>query len=181
METIENILAIIGLISLVLTIIRVIWVFFGTGTEWIDNVNITEKPYNENDEYLGDGTGVYPTYFKDDGDGLSEYATATLIAPQSTIIRNLKIKQIVDESFEKGKLKYKTVKTIKMVTPQFPLCIVCERRETIPKFYIEWRIDYGGKAKYYFYENLRDGNNDRKGLEYTFGFFSKIRKLLDLK
>ena len=170
METIENILAIIGIISLTLTIIRVIWVFFGSGTEWI-----------EDDEYLEDGTGIYPTYFKDDADGSSEYVTATFIAPQSTIIRNLKIKQIVDESIEKGKLKYKTVKTIKTVTPQYPLCIVCERRETIPKFYIEWRIDFGGKAKYYFHENLRDGNNDRKGIEYTFGFFSKIRKLLDLK
>lgn len=181
MEAIENILAIIGLISLALTIVRVIWVFFDSGTEWIDNVNITEKPYNEDDEYLEDGNGIYPTYFKDDADGLSEYATATLISPQSTIIRKLKIKQIVDESIEKEKLKYKTVKTIKTVTPQYPLCIVCERRETIPKFYIEWRIDFGGKAKYYFHENLRDGNNDRKGIEYTFGFFSKIRKLLDLK
>ncbi len=181
MEVIENILAIIGLISLVLTIIRVIWVFFGSGTEWIDNVNIIEKPYNEEEEYLEDGSGIYPTYFKDDADGLSEYATATLIAPQSTIIRNLKIKRIDDASIESGELKYRTVKTIKTVTPQFPLCIICERRESIPKYYIEWRIDYGGKASYYFYDNMRDGNNDRKGLEYTFGFFSKIRKLLDLK
>lgn len=181
METIENILAIIGLISLVLTVIRIFWVFFDSGTEWIDNICIIEKPYKEGDEHLEDGSGIYPIYFKDDANGLSEYATATMISPQSTIIRNLKIKQIVDESIEKGKLKYKTIKTIKTITPQYPLCIVCERREAIPKHYIEWRIDYGGKATYYFYENLRNGNNDRRGIEYTFGFFSKIRKLLDLK
>ena len=104
-----------------------------------------------------------------------------LIAPPSTIIRNLKIKRIEDASIESGELKYRTVKTVKTVTPQFPLCIVCERREAIPKYYIEWRIDYGGKASYYFYDNMRDGNNNRKGIEYTFGFISKVRKLLDLK
>lgn len=181
MEIIENILAVIGLISLVLTVIRVIWVFFGSGTEWVDNVCITEKPYNEGDEYIENGSGVYPTYFKENAEELTEYATATMIAPRSTIIRNLKIKRIVDSSIESGKLKYQTVETVKTVTPQFPLCIVCERREAIAKYYIEWRIDYGGKASYYFYDNMRDGNNDRRGLEYTFGFFSKIRKLLDLK
>ncbi len=179
MVKIENILAIIGLISLILSVVRVIWVFFNSGTEWIDNINITETPYNDGDEYIEDGIGIYPTYFKDD-EKLTEFQTATMITPQSTIIRNLKIKQIVEASIETGKLKYKTVKTVKTVTPQFPLCIICERRETIPKYYIEWRIDYGGKATYYFHDNLRDGNNDRKGIEYTFGFFSKIRKLLDL-
>ena len=45
---------------------------------------------------------------------------------------------------------------------------------------LEWHIDYGEKASYYFYENMRDGNNNRIGIEYSFGF-SKIRKLLDLK
>lgn len=180
METIENILAIIGLVSLILTVIRVIWVFFGSGTEWIDNINVTERPYDPKDEECEDGTGIYPTYFKDDADRLS-YATATFITPQSTIIRKLKIKQVNDKSLEKGKFKYKTVKTIKVVTPQRPLCVICERAETIPKYCIQWRVDYGGKATYYFSENLRDGNNDCKGIEYYFGFFSKIRKLLDLK
>lgn len=181
METIEKILAVIGLISLVLTVIRVFWIFFGSGTEWIDNVTITEKPYNENDEFTDAEPGIYPTYFKEDAGQVTEYATATTIAPQSTIIRNLKIKRVVDASIPTDKLKYRTVKTIKTITPQFPLCIVCERREAIAKYYIEWRIDYGGKAFYYFHENMRDGNNNRIGIEYTFGFFSKIRKLLDLK
>ncbi len=181
MEVIEDILAVIGLASLILTVVRVIWVFFDSGTEWIDNVTITEKPYKEEDEYLESGTGIYPTYFKDGGEEVSEFATATTFSPQSTIIRNLKIKKVTKESIEDGDLKYRTVKTIKTVTPQFPLCMVVERGEAIAPYMIEWRIDYGGKATYYFYENMRDGNNDRKGIEYTFSLISKIRKLLDLK
>ncbi len=179
METIENILAVIGLVSLAFTVIRVVWIFFGSGIEWIDNVNITEFSYDENNEDVDVGGGVYPQYFK--SDNLSEYATATMILPQSIIIRNLKIKRIDESSIQSGKLKYRTVKTVKNVTPQYPLCVVCERREAIAEYCIEWRIDYGGKASYYFYDNLRDGNNNRKGIEYTFGFFSKIRKLLELK
>lgn len=181
MDVIEDFLAVIGLISLVLTVVRVIWVFFGAGTEWIDNVNITERPYSEGDEDLDIGTGIYPTYFKDDADDPSESRTATMFTPQSTIIRNLKIKRIVDASIETGKLKYRTVKTVKTITPQFPLCVVCARGEAIAKYCIEWRIDYGEKASYYFYDNMRDGCNDRVGIEYRAGFLSKIRKLLDLK
>ena len=181
MDVIEDFLAVIGLISLVLTVVRVIWVFFGAGTEWIDNVNITERPYNEDDEDLDSGSGIYPTYFKNDRDEPSEFLTATMFTPQSTIIRNLKIKRIDDASIETGKLKYRTVKTVKTITPQFPLCVVCARGEAIAKYCIEWRIDYGEKASYYFYDNMRNGNNDRMGIEYRAGFLSKIRKLLDLK
>lgn len=179
METIENILAVIGLVSLAFTVIRVAWVFFGSGIEWIDNVKITEIPYDENAEDIDVGGGVYPQYFK--AENLSEYATATMIIPQSIIIRNLKIKRVDDSSICSEKLKYRTVETLKNVTPQYPLCLICERREAIAEYCVEWRIDYGGKATYYFYDNLRDGNNNRNGIEYTFGFFSKLRKLLDLK
>lgn len=179
-DVIEDILAVIGLVSLILTLVRIIWAFFDSGTEWVDNVTITEKPYVEEEEYLESGTGIYPTYFKGEKN-VSEFATATTFSPQSTIIRNLKIKKVTPESIEEGDLKYRTVKIIKTVTPQNPLCMVLERGEAIAPYMLEWRIDYGAKATYYFYENMRDGYNDRKGIEYTFNLISKIRKLLDLK
>ena len=181
METIENILAVIGLVSLCFTVIRVIWVFFGSGIEWIDNVEIVETPYDPDAEYLDLGTGIYPTYYKDEEKELSPFVTATTITPQSAIIKKLKIKRIVESSINCSRLKYKTIKIIKNISPQFPLCVVVERGEAIAKYVIEWRIEYGAKATYYFYMNMRDGNNNRKGIEYSFGFFSKIRKLLDLK
>ncbi len=178
-EIIEAVLAVIGIASLILTFIRVIWSFCSSGLEWIDNITITEEPYTDDD--TDKGMGIYPTVYKCTEDRNSKYLTSTMICPQSTIIRNLKIKKFAEKSITKRKLKYRTVKKVKNVTPQFPLCIVAERGEAIAPYMVEWRIDYGGKAQYFFYENMRDGNNNRIGIEYTFSFFSKLRKLLDLK
>ena len=181
LETIEAILAVIGLVSLGITVLRVLWTFFSSGIEWLDNVTITEESYQADNDYEEPGTGIYPTVFKDDNIKRSEFLTATIISPQRTIIRNLKIKKLDIRSIEKNKCKYKTVKTVKQVTPQFPLCMIVERGEAIAPYIIEWRIDYGGKATYCFYENMRDSNNDRKGIEYKYGVIAKVRKLLDLK
>lgn len=181
MDLIEDILAVIGIISLILTVIRVFWVFFSSGIEWIDNVIITEEKYDDSCDYSENGTGVYPTVFNGFDEADKEFVTATLIKPESTIIKNLKIKKVQENSIMKDKLKYKTVEKIKMVSPQYPLYVITTRTEAISFYIVEWKIDFGAKASYYFYDNLRDGNNNKKGIEYSFNIISKIRKLLDLK
>ena len=42
-EIINYILSIIGIISLIVTIVRIIWTFSGN-TEWLDNIKIEEHP-----------------------------------------------------------------------------------------------------------------------------------------
>ena len=38
-DTLNNLLAAIGMISIVITIIRIVWIFLG-GEEWVDNIKI---------------------------------------------------------------------------------------------------------------------------------------------
>ena len=181
MQTVEDILAVVGFLSLLLTVVRVVWIMLSSGVEWIDNVEITECNYHPEDPEEELITGIYPQYYQQPDLNEHSCISHTLILPQQTVIRNLKIKRVVIESIAKGKEKYKTVEIIKTVTPQYPLCMIVERGEAIAPYLIEWHIDYGAKATYYFHDNMRDGNNNRKGIEYTFGLLSKLRKLMDLK
>ena len=45
-DTLNNLLAAIGMISIVITIIRIVWIFLG-GEEWVDNIKIEELPLTE--------------------------------------------------------------------------------------------------------------------------------------
>lgn len=177
---INNILAVIGLLSLITTVIRIIWTFSG-GSEWIANVEIKEYPLNFELEGV---EGRYPQYYPCYPDEIrisTQYATQNMFIPENTIIRKLVLKKLDEKSICKKKLKYRKVHTFKMVTPQNPVCIVIERGDAIAPYLLEWKTEYGGKTKYYFYEELRDGNNNRSGFEYEYGFFAKIRKILDLR
>lgn len=177
---INNILAVIGLLSLITTVIRIIWTFSG-GSEWIANVEIKEYPLDLELEGIG---GRYPQYYPcypDEIRTAMQYATQNMFIPENTIIRKLVLKKLDEKSIAKKKLKYRKVYTFKMVTPQNPVCIVIERGDAIAPYLLEWKTEYGGKTKYYFYEELRNGNNNRSGFEYEYGFFAKIRKILDLR
>lgn len=181
---INNILAVIGLLSLITTVIRIIWTFSG-GSEWIANVEIKEYPL---DLELEGVDGRYPQYYPCYPDEIMiamqyamQNATQNMFIPENTIIRKLVLKKLDEKSIAKKKLKYRKVHTFKMVTPQNPVCIVIERGDAIAPYLLEWKTEYGGKTKYYFYEELRNGNNNRSGFEYEYGFFAKIRKILDLR
>lgn len=175
---INNILAVIGLLSLITTVIRVIWTFSG-GSEWIANVEIKEYPF---DLDLDGVDGRYPQYYPDHPSRITtEYVTQNMFIPENTIIRKVVLKKLDERSICKKKLKYKKVHTFKIVTPQSPVCIIIDRGEAIAPYVLEWKTEYGGKTRYYFYEDLRDGNNNRSGFEYEYGFFAKLRKVLDLR
>lgn len=182
-DMLNNVLAVIGVISLLITVLRIIWIFSGS-TEWIDHVRI--ESHLKTDELDG-VDGRYPQYYPDHPSRVAnEYATQNLLIPQSTIIRKAVLKEVetVVSSGRKGeryKEKRKKLQTFSMITPQSPLCLVIERAECMPKYVLEWKTEYGGYTRYYFYENLRDGNNNCSGFEYHYGFWAKLRKILDLK
>lgn len=59
--------------------------------------------------------------------------------------------------------------------------LVIERGEAIPPYMLEWKIEYGATAQYYFGENGRNGVNSASGFQYHIGLGAKIRKILDLR
>ncbi len=174
MEIIELILAVVGLISLAVTVFRIIWVIRSPRNEWRDNVTITDVAGGE--LCLDDCAKVFV-----DSDAPDFCRSVVEIKPRGCIIRKIRIKKLVPESINRRKLKYKTVEKVLSVTPDFPLYMAVERGEAIARFMIEWRSDYGEKGEYYFYENLRNGDNDRDGICYSSGLFCKIRKLLGFR
>lgn len=101
MQKLENFLSIIGAISIVVSIVRFIWIFFSCDTEWIDNLSILVVDYDEEvdyDEYFAfEGKSIYPTIFKDTNCA-PNYPTVNFFTPQNTIIRKVKIKRVSDES-----------------------------------------------------------------------------------
>lgn len=179
-EDVNNFLAIIGLLSLLITVVRIIWTFL-QGSEWIDNIRIEEYPL---DKDFDTEKGVYPEFYPKHPSAMdNEFATQNLFIPQSTIIRNAIIKKVDFYENRKGETdyKYKKVFTVKEISPHTPLCLVIERTEAIPQYMIEWKTEYGGKGEYYFGDNLRNGDNSLTGFRYHFGFIARIRKILNLK
>ena len=172
MDTINNILSVIGLVSLVITVVRIIRMIFSPKDEWMDNIEIKEI---DGDNQELDFDNMMMDVFRDED---NEYSSVNLIIPQGCIIRNLKVKRIVDKSIAQGKEIYKTVKIIPLIYPDMPFCMVVPRQEAIAKYMIEWKMEYGKKAQYYFYDNLRDGDNQKHGIKYTSGIVCKVRQLL---
>lgn len=183
MEKLEFFLSIIGAISIVVSVIRFIWLFFSSGTEWIDNLTIEVEDYDREvdyEEYFAfNGKSIYPTIYED-VDCEPNYPTVNFFIPQNTIIRKIKIQKVSDESIADGSMKYKTVKVVKNITPDNPLCMIVCRGECIATYKICWTAAYGGKAEYYFNDNLRDGTYNKSGVQYSYGFMSRVRKFFGL-
>ena len=178
-DNINNFLAIIGLISLIITVVRTIWVLT-RGKEWIDNIKIEEYPLTHD---FDTEKGYYPQFYPENREEIEgEYATQNLFVPQGVLIRNAKIKKVVLSENRKGetKYKYKKVYKVKEISPRSPLCLIIERTHCIPRYKIEWKTEYGGKAEYYFGDNMRNGDNSLSGIKYKFGFFAKVRKIIGL-
>ena len=178
-DNLQNFLAIIGIVSIAVTILRIFWTLF-CSSEWIDNVKIEEYDMNIYPEGENHWFPEYYPYFQDDN-AVENHATKNFFIPENTIINKVKLKKLIDLNFENGKEKYETIHTFKSISPDKPICLIIERAETIPQYLIEWRTQYGGRARYYFCENLRDENNNERGFEYKYGPVSKVRKILDLK
>lgn len=183
LETIETILSVIGAVSLVLGVIRFIWVFSVSGTEWIDNMSIKVEPWDEEfdpEEYFAfNGDHIYPTVYTDK-ENVTGGLTVNYFIPQNAIIRRLKIKRTSTEDFVSGKMRYKKVQTIKTVTPEVPLCMVVDRPDLFARYMIEWKTQYGGKARYYLDTNLRSNAYNRSGIQYSFGIWARVRKYFGL-
>lgn len=179
-DSINNALAVVGLASLILTGIRVVWSFFSGGSEWVDNITIQEYPAGTDFEDKEQFPGMSPQFYEPMP--RSKYACPNLVRPQNTVLHNVVLKRAVfPENFDGTNETYREVMTFPRVSPDVPLCLVLERSELLPEYVLEWKTLYGGRARYYFYENRRNGDNSLHGVQYSYGPVARIRKILDLK
>lgn len=175
---INIVLSIIGFFSILITIIRFVLVL-RNNYEWIDNIKIEEFPSNHTIEL---GKGIRIQSYTEPNSKNNHNVTQNLITPQNNILRNVRLKKRMSNSPSKnGKYKYKTINTFAEITPYKPLCLILERSEGIPLYMLEWTSEYGCCAQYYFSDNLYDGDNTLFGFNYKFGFWAKVRKILDFK
>lgn len=184
LTTIENVLTVLGAISLLIGVIRLIWCFFASSVEWIENIDFKvydydpEQSYEEN--FAFSNQAIYPIVYRDLSENCPAEPTVNYFVPKGAIIKKMVIKKLDESTIESGKQRYKKVKTIKQITPLTPLCMIVDRREVIPEYLLEWKTLYGGKTQYYFYSNMRDTRYDKTGIKYSFGFWAKIRKFIGL-
>lgn len=185
LDALETGLTVVGVISLIIGIIRFIWAFFSHGSMWLDDVTIQVESFDADTDYeeyfTRDNTAIYPEVYRNYENCEGEEITVNFFIPNNTVIRDLKIKQVDYEKIVAGKEKYKTVKRIKQITPEQPLCVIVPRGEAIPRFVLEWKTKYGGKTIYSFHSNNRDGTYNKPGFAYSFGVFAKLRKFFDLE
>lgn len=176
-EMINNFLAITGLISIFIAVIRFIWIF-KEDTIWIDDVKIIEYDINQQISIQNESYIQYYPYYPDEC--TAEFATQNIIMPQNVIIKKAVLKKVFFHESEGADYEYKTIKIFDEISPYTPLCLVIERTNAIPTYMIEWSTEYGAKVQYYFRDN-NDGANNMSIFEYRYTFWSKVRKFLDLK
>lgn len=179
-ESINNMLAVVGLISLVLGAVRTVWAFCRGGSEWADNIVIQEFSPDTDFEDPAQFPGMCPQFYE--SVPREKFASATLVRPQNTVLYHVVLKRVlIPKNFNGKRFQYREVRTFACVSPNAPLCLILERGEVLPSYVLEWRTFYGGRARYYFWENGRNGDNSLYGVQYSYGFVARIRKILDLK
>ncbi len=122
MENIEMVLAIIGLISLFVTIVRIVWVLFGTNIEWFSDVRIIERHDTDYLEKAPTGESICPTVYEINND---KYTQTFLITPREMVIKKMQLVFLeYDNDFRK--VKKRVIKEFKNVTPFEPLVFLRE-------------------------------------------------------
>lgn len=177
MEVVDFLLRSVGLLSIVLTIIRTVWVFCTNNIEYWDDLTLTV--YDNIEELDDTEKNVSPQF---EWVGSHEYAQFNLFKPNNMKIKKIQLLKVqFDDLRGKSKMSYKLVKSFENVTPLNPLCIVIERPEIVPEYVLKWQSEYGAEGMYFFGRNGRTGQYNRNGFEYRMSTVAKIRKILGLK
>lgn len=176
-EYLELVLSIVGLVSLIITIVRVLWVFCFSNIEWVSNYSIIELFNYDCEDRLPSGEIIDPEVIILNE---SEHMETFLVRPNDTIIKRLKIIKLdYDKDYKKTK---KTIyKTIKNISPYHPLVVKTTIPEIFPRYGLRWTSDYGIKVEFIFYNNGKDGIIDSFGSVYKYGIWQKIRRIIGLK
>lgn len=176
METINSILSIIGLMSVVLAIVRIFWMIHSTDEQYLGHVTISV--YDNEDDML-DKEDYYPLIKTVDD---QSYTQCTLFKPIDVIVKKMTLAKIeFDDSYDIKKAKFQALEIIRDITPNKPLCIKLHRPEGVPQYALQWTSDYGAKVTYVFQSNGYNGKYNQDIVEYRMNIISKLRKLLDLK
>ena len=167
LEIIDWILRITGLGSIIIILINL----FIKDFEYIDNVKIIANPTeNELNECKS-----YEEYSSEEN-----AIERTLFMPLSCKVRSLKLREV--KIGKNGKIKNgKEIMKFKRLEPYHGVLFNVIRGCAIPKYLLEWEIEYGYKGKSVLYANGFNGNENELIIKYNYGIISKIRKILMLK
>ncbi len=183
MQYIENTLTVIGAISAGWFVIKLIMALCRPSKQWQGGIVIKVDDYDPSfyygEEFPYSDEAVYPIVYWG-ADKTSPYLTVTYLIPQGSSLYNVKVKRIVLEGEWTGKEKYETVQKYDEISPEQPLCVIAETPGILPQYVLEWKAQYGAKAKYYIASNFRDGRYNRSGIKYHYGKLAKIRRFLDV-
>ena len=171
-EVSERVLAIWGVISIAIIIIRFFYSLFQKS--WISNVEITDHPgdYEVEDE-IKDAI-ISPVWIYEPED--CEFSVTIVFKALDCIIPRLDIWKLDNEGYPA-----KRIVSYHDVTPDQAICFRLVRSECIPQFMIKWYSDYGEYGVHYFCENGRNGINNIEGTLYKKTFISIVRRILGLK
>lgn len=182
-EIVEKALAVIGLISFLVVVVRVIWIAI-TNITWVNNVIVTnlhpstDINYEASMEQSASGECIFPTIYSVDE---TEYTQTFLFRPKDSIINRMRLYEITKYDKSMNPTRKRLIKTFKEISPFRPLAIKITLSEFIPHYCVCWAGDYGVKTAYYFQMNGRDGNVDSYGMSCKIDFWSKIRRIIGLK
>jgi len=174
METIDWILRITGLISIILVVLSAIL----SRNEHISNFKI---------KFLGNSDKNYENEISKDVKYYDEYideevkGELTLFTPNGCDIKYLKIYSL-EWINKKNKLKIKEcLKTYRNIKYDKGILLDIYFPEGIPNRKIEWKADYGVKGEHIFGYNGFNGNVDIVIYNYKFGLLNKLRKAIGFK
>ena len=182
-EIVERILAVIGLISFIVAVVRIIWIF-KTNITWINNVSVKQLPlpnnsiYDTSLQHTSTGECIFPEIYSVDE---TDYTQTFLFRPNDSIIKKMRLYKITKYDKKMNPKRKRLIKEFKKVSPFRPIAIKITLPEFIPHYYVCWAGDFGVKTAYYFQMNGRDGNIDSYGMSCKIGFWSKIRRIIGLK
>ena len=153
------------------SIIKIVINLFIRDFEYINNVKIISNPTKEELNRCK----AYEEYNAEEKNHEN-----TLFIPLSCNVKVLKLYSV--KISNKGMLKKgKLVKKYKNLEPYDGVLFNITRGCAVPNYLIEWKIDYGYKARELLDSNGFNGNNNEEIIKYNYGIISKIRKILMIK
>ena len=174
---VEIILAIAGLISLVITVARAIWIFRITNVDWISNVSIISLPKSDELDKAPTGECIFPQTYRLSDD---EYTSSYLIRPNNCIINSICLNKLeYDDGINISERKL--IEEFHNISPYNPLVINVSVIGLLPQYSISWSGDYGVELEYLFQTNGRDGNVDSYGVSCNIGCRQRIRRILGFR
>lgn len=164
-DILDWILRIVGLLSIFMWFISLIFNFFKNKNSYL-NINIISNPSTD----ILNSIIYYNEFNPDNHESNGE---STLLFPSDDCIYNVKLYKL--SITKRGTLKKdKLIFKEKKLLPNTGILFNIYKNCGAPGYMISWKNKDGANAKYEFYENGFNGNNNLNIIEYKTNFINRI-------